>query len=228
MFATWEFCEACETRKNILATKNQRDLSEDEAPTSSSFADFGDPKFNRWAARAFFEACIILLWDSWAKKSEWISFRCGWQDHIVKEWIGMVGSIVFQFFSRTIQDLKCTFPSGGWKVLQLWPSKNLKILSHEYEASVSSKQKVVSFESLGTYGEGELQAKVRPWPKEDNHWRMVSLWWSRGGCIFCWKKQLWFSQLGRRYKNIILLKALMISSLVFPPNTHTELIYLDL
>lgn len=47
-------------------------------------------------------------------------------------------------------------------------------------------------------------------------------WWSRGGCIFCWKKQLWFSQLGRRYKNIILLKALMISSLVFPPNTHTQ------
>ena len=27
----------------------------------------------------------------------------------------MVGNIVFQFFSRTIPDLKCTFPSGGVK-----------------------------------------------------------------------------------------------------------------
>lgn len=114
------------------------------------------------------------------------------------------------------------FSVGGWKVLQLWPSKNLKILSHEYEAPVSSKQKVVSFESLGTFGEGELQTKVRPWPKEE----ITEGWFTFDDlgevAFFVGKKTLWFSQLGRRYKNIILLKALMISSLVFPPNTHTH------
>lgn len=35
----------------------------------------------------------------------------------------MVGNVVFQFFSRTIPDLKCAFPSGGERFYSSDPVK---------------------------------------------------------------------------------------------------------